>query len=278
VLTRWLLNTFPRDMRAGWRLIAPDLIFWLAAAAVLVALAYVEPLISEPHATPGAPGSDGVGAAAAGLLRRLVAPLVFVAAALRFRAARDRRALPWADTAAAAARRIVPTALAWLGAAGLCLAGAVAAQIGVLLMFRSGDETSDTLGAASMAVRSVVFAALLARFVFVPYLAALHTGRELAPADPYSVRVPRLLYRAIWPLVESSRMTAGAKWQALPYLLLGIYAPLLAVAMPALARPVVSFALHMVAFTALAALFRHYDERLGVVLPDRARGPAPLPA
>ena len=258
MLFRWLTTDFPRDMRRGWLLIKADLVFWCSVAGVLALLA-AAPLAEHSEQ------SDSLGALAtltlATLLHRLLTPLVLVIAAARFAAVREGRDRGWAFVFATSRRRLVPVLLALMLAAALCLAGSMFAQAVTVAVLQAGQRDVIMIRAWAELIGGVVFVGLLVRFAFVPFLAALHTGREFQEEAAPRNALGALANRFAWPLVQSNRMTNDVWRELLPYLVLWWYAPAVAAGFPGLLRPFPSFAFHLLSFTALAVLFNHYAER-----------------
>ena len=245
MLVRWLFTVFPREMAHAWRLLQPDVVFWFALAGSL--------------ATLGHTGASLPAGPAALILNRFVLfVVVLLLAAARFDAASNARREPWAVQLAGVARKFPFTAFSLFLAGTVSVAFAVALGTAAVLLFQ-GTEAA-ILG--PRAVGRIAFVVLFVRFAFVPYVVAL-AGPGLLPAGPrYASTIGRRIFRAIWPLVISNRLTETRRWRIAPYLLLAIYAPQGAGLAQGVARPALSFALHLVSFTALAALFDHYSERV----------------
>jgi hypothetical protein len=211
------------------------------------------------------------------LARVALAPAVLVIAGIRFDALSRERAASWGDVARVARRRLLPALAAWLLAAGLGLALSLVAQTGALLAFKTGNQDFESVRVVSVVVQRFVFIVVLVRFAFVPFVVALSDFGHWRPAQSGKSIVRALAYRIGWPLIASSAMTRDVRWRVLPYLVLGIYAPAAAGLAPPVLRAVASFALHLLSFTALAAMFGHYDERRRS-LPAADGGSAPSPA
>jgi hypothetical protein len=251
---KWLTEEFPREMERGWRLIKADMPFWCGVAAVLALLA-VSPLWAERGGELR--GAALVVFALATLLRVLLAPLLLATAAIRFQAATTATPVTWAETARAVSRRIVAVLFAWVIGAGLSRGVALLAQAVVVAVLQAGETPMTAVRAWAGLIGWAVFLGFLVRFAFVPFLVALE--RTSAPRQ---YRGPGgLVRRLAAPLLESNRMTAEVRGRLVPYLALGLFAPAAVAIAPSPLRPIASFGLHLLSFTALAVVFCYYVER-----------------
>jgi hypothetical protein len=258
MLFRWLTTEFPRDMQRGWLMIRADLAFWCSLAALL-ALLSVTPLAEHGNRSDSFSAVVALGLTT--LLGVALAPLVFVIAAARFAAVRGGHARSWASAVAMVRRRFMPVMLAWLAAAVLARAGSIFAKAVVVAAFQTSGSDINVIRAWAELVGGVIFVGLLVRFAFVPFLASLHRAEEFQGKYAPLSTLGQLANRFAWPLVQSRRMTGDTWRELLPYLILYHYAPAAAAEAPGIARPVLSFALHVLSFTALAVLFHYYAER-----------------
>jgi hypothetical protein len=259
MLLRWLLSVFPRELRRAWQRLVADAFVWCAIAGILTALPYLEILLA-----PGTEIDDGsvtparVLSAALAFVRITAPPLVFVIAAARFSSpgARDRS---WPAVGRLAARRTVPALTAWLAASALALIVSLIGQYAVIAVLAEMEGTKQALAPLSTACRIFIYVSLMARFAFVPFIAALER-RAVAARKERKRGVPtRAVYRLAWPLVESWARTQALAWQLFPYVLLVIYAPMAVGFVWTAVRGPASFVLQLVSFTALAVLFNHYS-------------------
>ena len=174
-------------------------------------------------------------------------------------------------------RRLLVMLAAWLAIAGLSRAVALLAQAVMVAALQAGETPMNAIRAWASLIGWAVFVGFLVRFAFVPFLVALDGGRDHASAETPSRAarseigtlpragivelVRRRLYRFAWPLFESNRMTVEIRGRLVPYLALGLFAPAAVAVAPSPLRPIVSFGLHLLSFTALAVVFQFYVDR-----------------
>jgi hypothetical protein len=252
---RWLTEELPREMRRGWLLIKADLTFWCAVAAALALLA-VSPLWTQQDEESR--GAALVVLVAATVVRVALAPLLLVTAALRFDAVSSGTQIAGNVLWRTVLRRLVAVLVAWLTAAVLCRAVALVAQAVLVAVLHASATPMTAVRAWSGLVGWLVYVGLLARFAFVPFLVGLDARPAARPPEG---AVFELVYRFAWPLIESNRMTRDVRSRLVPYLAIGLFAPAVAAFAPGLLRPLLSFGLHLLSFTALAVVFRYYEEQ-----------------
>lgn len=263
MFTRWLLNTLPVELAAGWRIVRTDLGLWLVVA------------MFPGLMTAAAARAEGGPSARLGLLTILALVLLSMLAIVKFDAAAHGRRLPLDDTLGRALRRILPYLAAFASVALITLGAGWLAEEGVLIATR-GTPVSTF---AAAAVSTVIYLSLLVRYAFWPYLAVLDRRPDLdRQAVAYGTWMAPLAAVG-WPLMASSAMTAGYRWRLAPYVVLMGLGPSLTAAAPPALRPPLATLWWIVQLTLQAVIFNHYRNRLGVVgveqgkaLADQARG------
>lgn len=266
MFARWLFAVFPREMLRGWRLVRADAFFWgsLACALALVGAMYDPAAATSTDTQAPAPLLLSLLATVA---RVVLFPIVLVIASLRFAASSEERASSWSDVLSTVMQRALPALGEWILAAGLSAAIAALAATGTGSVVSMVTTDEDVLALLIGVVRTAVFIACMVRFAFVPFLIALERHDELFALRGSRGAVSDAVFRFAWPLSVSNRLTASLRWRLLPYIVLGIYAPAAAGQVPDAWQAVASVVLHLVAFTALAVLFRYYAERRGALAP-----------
>ncbi|MEE8311175.1 MAG: hypothetical protein V3R77_02885 [Candidatus Binatia bacterium] len=249
MFTRWLLNTLPGELAAGWRIVRADLGLWLVMAMLpgLMTAASVRAV-------------DGP-SARLGLVTILALVLLSMLAIVKFDAAAHGRRLPLDDALGRIPGRILPYLAAFASVAVITLGAGWLAEEGVLIATR-GTPVSTF---AAAAVSTVIYLTLLVRYAFWPYLAVLDRRPDLDQRALAGGKWLAPLAVVGWPLMASSAMTAGHGWRLAPYVVLMGLGPSLTAAAPLTLRPPLAALWWIVQLTLQAVIFNHYRERLGVV-------------
>lgn len=260
MILRWLMYTFPRELRLGWQRLADDVFVWCALAAALTLLGYVELVIgADLAAHPGDP-SPGVTAVRVGTAcaRTAAPPIVFVVAAVLFHSQDRGEPRAWRPVGNVVLRRSVPALLGWLAGSAAALLVSFVVQFAVIATLSELSGPADTLRIVSVVSRMFVFVGLLSRFAFVPFIVTLE---RRGPRQGQRRSVHEAARRLLWPLPDSWGRTRAVAFRLLPHMFLTIYAPIAAAYLPPTLRAPASFVMHVVSFTALAVLFDYYSDR-----------------
>lgn len=242
---RWLFKTFPAEMRQGWALIRPDLMLWLALAALISLAAMAMP---PPGDTPP-PALPMLVALFSGLLTMMLPAVIFTAQV-------QGRQLTWAPVLALMARKTAP--LLFYALTGFLLAWS--ADVVMLLAVAAALGDTPAMIPVSTVGAVVIFVSIIVRFSFLSFLVIL-LEREQVPVALWQLeRFPRLA-PVFWPLTASARLTEGNRWRLVFYTLLERVLPVLAALVPA-PYTVLSSTLAMVLLTVVQGVFfQHYRRR-----------------
>ena len=242
---RWLFTTFPYEIRQGWALLRPDLVLWLALAAlVAVATMSLPPPSDQPP--PALPFLNSV---ISGLLTTMLPAVLFTA---QF----EGRQLTWGPVLLLMARKAGP--LVMYAIIAIFIAWSAEALMLVSVTYALGD--SPILIPASTVAGVVILVSILVRFSFLPFLVIL-LERDKVPAALWQWQRATALAPFFWPLTTSARLTEGNRWRLVFYTLLGQALPVAATFAPgALILPASVIAM-IVLTTVQGVFFLHYRRR-----------------
>jgi len=245
VFLRWLLTTFPVEIRQGWALLRPDLVLWLALAAlVAVATMSMPPPSDEPP--PALPFLVSI---VSGLLTTMLPAVLFTAQL-------EGRQLTWGPVLLLMARKAAP--LVAYAITAIFIAWGAEALMLVAVTFAFGN--TPALIPASTVAGVVILVSILVRFSFLPFLVIL-LERDKVPPALWEWKRATWLAPIFWPLTTSSRLTEGNRWRLVFYTILGQALPVAATFAPkALVMPASIIAL-IVLTTVQGVFFLHYRRR-----------------
>ena len=245
VFLRWLFTTFPYEIRQGWALLRPDLVLWLALAA-LVAVATIS--MPPPGDTPP-PALPFLISVVSGLLTTMLPAVLFTAQI-------EGRQLTWGPVLLLMARKAGP--LVMYAITAIFIAWGAEALMLVAVTYALGD--SPILIPASTIAGVVILVSILVRFSFLPFLVIL-LEREKVPEVLWQWQRAKFLAPVFWPLTTSSRLTEGNRWRLVFYTLLGQALPVAAAFAPTpLVLPASIIAL-VILTTVQGVFFLHYRRR-----------------
>lgn len=242
---RWLLTTFPAEIRQGWALLRPDLVLWLALAAlVAVATMSMPPPSDEPP--PALPFLVSI---VSGLLTTMLPAVLFTAQL-------EGRQLTWVPVLLLMARKAAP--LVAYAITAIFIAWGAEASMLVAVTFAFGN--TPALIPISTVAGVVILVTILVRFSFLPFLVIL-LERDNVPAELWEWKRAKALAPIFWPLTTSSRLTEGNRWRLVFYTILGQALPVAATFAPKpLVLPASIIAL-IVLTTVQGVFFLHYRRR-----------------
>ncbi len=244
---RWLLTTFPYEMRQGWTLLRPDLVLWLALAALVsVATISLPPPGDEPP--PALPFLISV---ISGLVTAMLPAVLFTAQL-------EGRQLTWGPVLALMARKAGP--LVAYAVTAIFIAWGAETMMRLAVTNALGE--SPILIPASTVAGFVIFISILVRFSFLSFLVILLERDRLPPALwQWQWQRVAPLAGLFWPLTASARLTEGRRWRLVFYTLLGQALPVGAAYLPApFILPAAVIAM-LVVWTVQAVFFMHYRRR-----------------
>lgn len=242
---RWLFKTFPDEMRQGWGLVRPDLMLWLALAALIAVAAMAMP----PAGDTPPPALPMLVAVFSGLLTMMLPAVLFTAQI-------HGRQLTWGPILLLMARKAAP--LIFYALIGFLIAWG--ADVVMLLAITAALGESPALIPISTAAAVVIFVSIVVRFSFLSFLVLLLERDQLPPALWQWERLPALA-PAFWPLTASARLTEGNRWRLVFYTLLERIFPVLAALVPAPYTLISSTLALIVLTTVQAVFFFHYRRR-----------------
>jgi len=254
VFLRWLLSTFPHEMRAGWSLVRPDIILWLALA-ILIAVARMSMPTSSEQPPPAFPFLIT-------LLSGLIAAML---PAVLFTAQLEGRQLTWGPVLLLMSRKAGP--LVVYAIAAIAIAWGAEALMIVAVSQAFGD--SPILIPASTVAGVVIFVSILVRYSYLSFLVVLLERDKLPPLLWQWQRMAGAA-AAFWPLTASSRLTEGNRWRLVFYTLMGQALPLAAAYVPGVFALPASVAAMLVLTIVQGVFFLHYRRRC-----EEAGVPAP---
>jgi hypothetical protein len=242
---RWLLATFPQEMRQGWALVRPDLMLWLA----LFSLISVS-VLSLPKGGEGPPPVlPFLIAATTRLVTAMLPPVLFTAQLQGLQ-------LTWGPVLALMARKVGPLLLYTAIAFGLAWAADTA--IIVAMSWALGD--SPALIPLSTVAGIVVLVSILVRFSFLPFIVML-LERDQVPPALWQWQRGQQLAPGFWPLTLSARLTEHNRWRILFYIVLGLVLPSVLTLAPGLVALPLSVVALGVLMCVQGVLFLHYRRR-----------------
>lgn len=251
---RWLLTTFPRELREGWALVRPDLTLWLALAALIVVATLSMPPLGD-HPPPAFPFLIAV---LSGLVTTMLPAVLFTAQL-------EGRQLTWGPVLMLMARKAAP--LVAYALVAIFLAQEAEALMMIAISYALGD--GPMLIPASTIAGKIILVSILVRFSFLSFVVIL-LERDKVPPALWQWQRATALAQVFWPLTASSRLTEGNRWRLVFYTLLGQALPMGAAFVPGpLLLPVSILAMIMLT-TMQGAVFGHYRrlcEQTGVPPP-----------
>jgi len=261
VFLRWLIATFPYEMRQGWALVRPDLVLWVALAS-LIAVATLSMPQTAGEPPPALPFLISV---ITGLVTTMLPAVLFTAQL-------EGRQLSWGPVLMLMARKAAP--LIAYAVTGIFVAWSAEAAMIIALSQLLGH--SSALVPVTTVAGVIIFVSILVRFSFLSFLVILLERDKLPLAlwqwrsavDPASARLGRMQQRIaefagpiFWPLTASSRLTEGNRWRLVFYTLLGQAIPVAATFVPAPVLLPVSIVAMLVVTTVQGVFFLHYRRR-----------------
>jgi hypothetical protein len=245
VFLRWLLTTFPQEMKTGWALVRPDLVLWIALAA-LIAVATLSMPAASDQPPPALPFLVSV---VCGLVTTMLPAVLFTA---QF----EGRELTWGPVLLLMLRKAAPLVAYAITAIFI----AWSAETVIILAMSQAFGQSPILIPASTVVGIIIFVSILVRFSFLSFLVIL-LERDKVPQVLW--QWPRLVQVAplFWPLTASARLTEGNRWRLVFYTLLGQALPVGAAFVPAPLLLPASIVAMMVLTTVQGVFFLHYRRR-----------------
>lgn len=245
VFLRWFLKTFPAEMRAGWALVRPDLLLWLALSALISVAALAMP----PAGDTPPPVLPMFVAVFCGLLTMMLPAVLFTAQS-------QGRQLTWGPILMLMGRKAAP--LVFFALTGFLIAWG--ADVVMLLAVTAALGETPALIPISTAAAVVIFVSIIVRFSFLSFLVILLDRDQLPPTLWQWQRVPQLA-AVFWPLTASSRLTEGNRWGLVFYTLLERALPVLAAMVPAPYTVIFSTVALVVLTTVQGVFFLHYRRR-----------------
>jgi len=245
VFLRWLLTTFPYEMRRGWALLRPDLVLWLALSALVAVAA-----IAMPRAGDEPP-------AALPFLVSVISGLVTtMLPAVLFTAQLEGRQLTWGPVILLMARKAGP--LVAYAITAIFIAWTAEALMLIAVSYALGE--SPLLIPASTVAGVVILVSILVRFSFLPFLVIL-VERDKVPPALWQWRRAAAIAPVFWPLTASARLTEGSRWRLVFYTLLGQALPVIATLVPAPLVLPTSMAALLLLTVVQGVFFEHYRRR-----------------
>lgn len=251
---RWLLKTFPAEMRQGWGLIRPDLMLWLALAALIAVAAMAMP----PPGDQPPPALPMLVAAFSGLVTMMLPAVLFTAQL-------EGRQLTWGPVLLLMARKAAP--LIFYALTGFLIAWT--ADVVMLLAVTSALGDTPALIPLSTVAAVVIFVSIIVRFSFLSFLVIL-VDREQLPPALWQWQRATALAPIFWPLTASARLTEGNRWRLVFYTLLERVLPVGAALVPPPYTLLSSTVALIVLTVVQGVFFLHYRRRaeeLGVPAP-----------
>jgi hypothetical protein len=245
VFLRWLLTTFPRELRQGWALVRPDLTLWLALAAlIVVATLSMPPLGDNPP-----PAFPFLIAVLSGLVTTMLPAVLFTAQL-------EGRQLTWGPVLMLMARKAAPLV------AYALIAIFIAQEAEFLMVKAVGFAIGENamLLPTSTVAGKIILVSILVRFSFLSFVVILLERDKLPPAL-WQWQRGSALAPVFWPLTASARLSEGSRWRLVFYTLLGQILPMGAAFMPGPLLLPVSILAMLVLTTVQGAVFGHYRRR-----------------
>jgi hypothetical protein len=259
-------------MRQGWALVRPDLVLWLALAALIAV------------ATMSMPAAGGEPPPALPFLISVITGLITtMLPAVLFTAQLEGRQLGWGPVLLLMARKAAP--LVAYAITGIFIAWT--AEAAMIIGLTNALGQSPALVPLSTIAGVIIFVSILVRFSFLSFLVILverdklplglwqwHSasvlGRDTARLGSVQVRWAELVGPIFWPLTASSRLSEGIRWRLVPYTVLQQAVPVGATFVPAPFVLPAAIVAMLVLTTMQAVFFLHYCRRtaeLGVPAP-----------
>jgi hypothetical protein len=245
VLLRWLFTVFPQEMRQGWAYVRPDLVLWLALAALVAVATMAMPAPSDAP-PPALPFLIGV---ISGLLTTMLPAVLFTAQL-------EGRQLTWGPVLLLMARKAAPLVAYAIVAIFLAWSAEAAMIVGV--SWALGD--SPILIPLSVVAGIVILVSILVRYSFMPFVVIL-LERDKVPPEMWQWQRMPALAPLFWPLTASARLTEGRRWRLAPYTVLQQALPLAATFAPGYLVIPASVVALLVLTIVQAVYFLHYRER-----------------
>lgn len=239
---RWLFTVLPQEMRQGWAYLRPDLVLWLALAALVAVATMAMPPPSDAP-PPALPFLIGV---TSGLLTTMLPAVLFTAQL-------EGRQLTWVPVLLLMARKAAPLVAYAIVAIFLAWSAETAMLVGA--SWALGE--SPVMIPLSVVAGLVILVSILLRYTFMPFLVILLERDKLPPELWQWQRFPALA-PVFWPLTASARLTEGSRWRLAPYTFLQQALPLAATFAPgSLVMPAAVVAM-LVLMTMQGVFFLHY--------------------
>ncbi len=249
VFLRWLLTTFPLEMREGWRLVQPDLLLWLALSSLVTVAAMSLPPPGVDQPPPVFPFLVSI---VSGLLTSMLPAVLFTAQL-------ERLELTWAPVLRLVLRKAAPL----LGYAIVAMSIAYGADSLMIAAVSLALGDSPLLLPASTICGIVILVTILVRFSFLPFLVILHERADI-PEKLWKWEKVEQAAPLFWPLTASARLTEGVRWRLVFYTLIGQVLPIATALVGSTpAKFPVSVAAMLVLTTVQAVLYGHYRRRAG---------------
>lgn len=268
---RWLLGTFPREMREGWALVRPDFLLWAALSALSVlssvfALSELATLqATPPEEVRSLPVLPFLVSMACALLTGMLPAVLFAARS-------QGRQLTWTPILALLAGRLGP----FLGYGLVGFLVVFLAGQGMTLAVTAALGDSAALEPLATIAGWVVRVSIVVRFSFLPFLVML-CDRDRVPAEFWKWKQLGVVAAWFWPLTASARLVEGRGWSLAFYAILGQTLPAAALQAPASLVFPLSIAVAVLLVSVQAVLFLHFRARcaeVGVPPPQLPAEPA----
>lgn len=244
---RWLITTFPFEMRQGLARLRPDLVLWLALS-ILVTVAFSA--MGGPTEETPAP------AFVPAVIRVGTAILMTMLPALLFTAQLEGRELTWKPVLLLIGRKAGALVTFEIVTNLVALAMAIAMANAVSLAL--GD--SPLAVPASLTLGFVIAVSVLVRFTFLPFVLVL-TEREQLPEGLWQWNRLPALAAFFWPLTVSVALTDGNIWRLAVYQALLLVLPFASFVVPPAALFPASVLASLVGVMIQGVFFEHYRRR-----------------
>lgn len=233
-------------MAGGWSLLRPDLLLWVALAALVATATMSMPPPGGEQSPPALPFLISV---MSGLAVTMLPAVLFTAQA-------EGRQLTWGPVLMLLARKAAP--LVAYAIVAMLMAWSAEAGMLVAVSFAFGDTPS--MIPISTVAGVIILVSILVRFAFLPFVVIL-TERDQIPTALWQWQRGTALAPFFWPLTAAARLTEGNRWRLVFYTVLGQGLPILAALVPKTVMLPVAVAVMLVLTMVQGALFEHYRRR-----------------